>query len=640
MKLSIVIPFCDKDFNFLENLIKQIKQNVKISHEIVLIDNRENDTTDITFPEVKIFSQHKNLGQFEARLYAVQFCQGEYVWYVDADDYVLEVPAKYESVKSDIICFNVYENSKDGIKPQKEAEKKSPLFVKKEYITLKTQDYPFTVLHKFVKNALWSCWIRATIMQSVAQDMPRNCNFKHNEDIFTQSVAFTKAETILFCKDFFYTYNLKSSYGYNEEYSVAKFTYLYKDMLNLHNAAKNVLKQHYYDVFNMFKDAFFASCYILKLPEKDREQAVILFLKYFGVKNILSFISEECDSMHFDSNFIAQINKVLCLDLKGYNQNYFDKIKQLKYTDVGINSGIKCCSKNSMEILIKGDLLEFRKCCNLPASEILGTIKIKDFLKIKNKYNYLDAMSRTIPPDHKWWFKSMELNCNGTTCCYYSTEKLKKITVTHLNCNINCAMCRGERIYNKEEIDNYFKILEAIKGNELENIHLANRGEPFLFKEKTFKFLESLSEKDCKLILIITNATLLNRSDIDRLAALKVPPLVTVSCDGITYDTYKSIRRNNFFDTVIDNIQYMALKKVLNVVNIVISNLNLHELCEMPPFFEKLGIPLQKQTYILCATQHMQFFDNDFEKIIKSKEFNQFKKLYPKANISYPYCEV
>lgn len=640
MKLSVVIPFCDKDFNFLENLISQIKQNVKISHEIILIDNRENDTTDITFPEVKIFSQHKNLGQFEARLYAVKFCQGEYIWYVDADDQVLEVPTKYESVKSDIICFNVYENSKDGIKPQKEAEKKAPLFVEKNHITLRTEDYPFTVFHKFVKNALWSCWIKATIMQSVAQVMPRNCNFKHNEDIFTQSVAFTKAETIFFCKDFFYTYNLKSSYGYNEEFSLEKFKYLFENILALHNAAKNVLKQHYYDVFNLFKDAFYASCYILKLPEKDREQGVLFFCKYFGIKNILQFIQEECDLMHFDHNFITYLNKTLELDLKCYNSFYLDKVKSLNYQNFSPNTKIKCNFKNNLEILVKGDVLEFRKCCNLPVSEILGKISIKDFLEIKNKYNYLDAMSRTIPPEHKWWFKSMEQNCNGTTCCYFATEKLENISVAHISCNLNCAMCKDEKYFSKEEIEKYYQILESIKGNNLEYIMLTNRGEPFLYKKRCLKFLESLTEKDCKIVQMITNATLLNRSDIDRLAALNVRPLVMVSCDGITYDTYKSIRRNNFFDTVIDNIQYMAEKKILNVINIVVSNSNLHELCEMPPFFEKLGVPLNQQSYILCATQHMEFFDNDFEKTIKSKEFKQFKKMYPKANISYPYCEV
>jgi hypothetical protein len=472
--------------------------------------------------------------------------------------------------------------------------------------------------------------------------MPRNKKFKHNEDIFFLSANFINAETILLCKDYLYTYNLKQSFGYNEKsFTLERFSYLFKDVLELHSCAKSILKQHYYDCFNLFKDALYASNYIAKLPEKDYETGVKFLLQYFGIQNIASFIQEECDLVHFDEKFITTVNELYDLDFKHYNCYYFDKVRELSQNEKGIqtNGVIKCHFKNALEMLVNNGNIEFRKCCNLPFEETLSVIPIEKYLKIKNKYNYLDSVSRTIPKNHKWWFKSMESNCNGSSCCYFATEKLQNISVAHTGCNINCVMCRDEIHYNKEDVDNYYALLESIKGLGLDYIMLTNRGEPFLYKERTFKYLESLTKQDCNIVQLITNATLLNDKDIERLSKLKVRPLIIVSCDGITAETYKKIRRNDNFETVIHNIELLEKYKILNVINIVVSNDNLHELTQMPPFYEKLGIPLNRLSFILCDSQKMDKWENSYEKTIKSKEFLEFKKLYPNANLPQPYKE-
>ena len=46
--LSIVITVCDKDYKNCENITKQIEERVHISHEVIIIDNREEHLSEKT----------------------------------------------------------------------------------------------------------------------------------------------------------------------------------------------------------------------------------------------------------------------------------------------------------------------------------------------------------------------------------------------------------------------------------------------------------------------------------------------------------------------------------------------------------------------------------------------------------------
>ena len=52
MKLSIVLTFCDKDYHYINDFLKDIKNKVKIEHEILLVDNRINNKEELPNKEL------------------------------------------------------------------------------------------------------------------------------------------------------------------------------------------------------------------------------------------------------------------------------------------------------------------------------------------------------------------------------------------------------------------------------------------------------------------------------------------------------------------------------------------------------------------------------------------------------------
>lgn len=88
MKLSIVIIFCDKDRKYLESFLKNTEEKVTCSHEIILVDNRNDKTEKIELP-YKTISPEKDCHILEGRRLGLDEAVGEYVWFVDIDDEIL-----------------------------------------------------------------------------------------------------------------------------------------------------------------------------------------------------------------------------------------------------------------------------------------------------------------------------------------------------------------------------------------------------------------------------------------------------------------------------------------------------------------------------------------------------------------------
>ena len=87
MTLSIIIVFCDKDYQNIPKLLSQIENRVKIPHEVITISNCEYRTPNFT----PTYAFGKNMYQMAARKKAVEYITGDYVWFVDGDDEILDI---------------------------------------------------------------------------------------------------------------------------------------------------------------------------------------------------------------------------------------------------------------------------------------------------------------------------------------------------------------------------------------------------------------------------------------------------------------------------------------------------------------------------------------------------------------------
>ena len=58
-KVSVCITFCDKDFHLIKTLLSHIENNIKVSYEVLLYDNREKDNSDLDIHNYEIQSEKK-----------------------------------------------------------------------------------------------------------------------------------------------------------------------------------------------------------------------------------------------------------------------------------------------------------------------------------------------------------------------------------------------------------------------------------------------------------------------------------------------------------------------------------------------------------------------------------------------------
>lgn len=98
---------CDKDYQNVYNIVDKIKETALYDYEIFVMDNREKKKNIIlNFENAKLVDMGGNKYQFNAKREAVlNYCSGDYVWFIDCDDEIIDCPNIVDNT-SEIICFN------------------------------------------------------------------------------------------------------------------------------------------------------------------------------------------------------------------------------------------------------------------------------------------------------------------------------------------------------------------------------------------------------------------------------------------------------------------------------------------------------------------------------------------------------
>lgn len=118
MKLSIIIPAYNAEKTIkrcLDSIVKQINTSV----EIIIINDGSSDKTEKTIKDnyndiknLKYFYQ-KNSGVSHTRNQGIKYSSGEYLWFIDSDDYIFDGTIEYilkNINKYDLMLFNYSTN--------------------------------------------------------------------------------------------------------------------------------------------------------------------------------------------------------------------------------------------------------------------------------------------------------------------------------------------------------------------------------------------------------------------------------------------------------------------------------------------------------------------------------------------------
>lgn len=123
MTLSVIIPIYNVE-TYLRRCLNSIQQNKFEDFEVIMVDDGSNDLSGKIIDEYAMrFSNyhafHKaNGGLSDARNYGLLRAVGEYIWFVDGDDYITsgaidEFEKLLRKNKSDVYCFTIEKHLND-----------------------------------------------------------------------------------------------------------------------------------------------------------------------------------------------------------------------------------------------------------------------------------------------------------------------------------------------------------------------------------------------------------------------------------------------------------------------------------------------------------------------------------------------
>lgn len=611
--LSIVVTLIDRDVDIVSRFIQGIIERVKIPYEVIVVDNREEKRdVEIDFRGARVITKGRNLYQFESKRWASLHAKGEFIWFVDCDDCILDVSDDLDLDKIREYSLISFDYKDDGKYTLMASDYQG------RYTERNLEDTCYCALRQSITVLTWNKWFRKSDFVAIAEKIEADKEIIINEDAFWIRATLQKNPKLLQVEDKIYFYNRDSGITGEENYSFEN--------------AKLFLKG--YDEINKVMADFDFPKEIIQI-DKLTEISFILwktkFIETTGEKwKVFRLVRDT------DRDFINKEKFVIAGHQLG---SYFveeSKAKQALYL-LGDGLQTKCYSKGNIEVqLTDADTIKLLKCCTL-TNEALGDTTVEDFLGLEDKKSYLQKMSNVIPSNHQFTTANMKRNCQETCWCDYSEEPLKVVTVSCKSCNLHCTACRAECYSDETEIDNYYKVLESIKGMGLERIVLTNRGEPFLKKERAFNYLESLTLDDCKEVVFVTNATLIDEADIERLKTISensgIEIRAIVSVDGITAETYKASRRSDMFDKVVKNAELLNEKGMLNDIQYLVTELTVDEIADAPKFWADKGIEL---VAIVCDDTKCGDFINSINKVIQNENFRKFIKENPLIPINFP----
>ena len=177
--LSIVCLVYDGNVDYLYGFTKALDSKVNIKHEVVIVDNRDDKSKDLEYyGEAVIVKTEKNLGILDGRRAGFEASHNDYIWFVDIDDYILDVP-DIDYGESDIIVFSHRYGDEDIIISS------DKIIPNEDFFTLDTL-YSTNVL-------LWNKWFRRKPLEESYKKIPHFfCVYSEDNLLFFSCLLYSK----------------------------------------------------------------------------------------------------------------------------------------------------------------------------------------------------------------------------------------------------------------------------------------------------------------------------------------------------------------------------------------------------------------------------------------------------------------
>ena len=213
-KISVIVPVYNAEKylqDWVESIIQQSYQNI----EIILINDGSTDNSYAVMQRlqekdkrIRIFSR-ENKGTLYTRIEGAKLASGEYIMYVDSDDYIDNVMIEkllQQVGEADIIrCGYIVENLTRHTKKQGEEYFKQKTILKRENFQKLYELYLTTYQYSSICIQL----IKTEIFKQIHFENIKSINMC--EDLYLNLQAVTKAKEIIFLPEPYYHYMIREN---------------------------------------------------------------------------------------------------------------------------------------------------------------------------------------------------------------------------------------------------------------------------------------------------------------------------------------------------------------------------------------------------------------------------------------------
>ncbi len=245
-KVSIIIPVYNVE-KYLDRCMNSVLNQTMLDIEIILVDDKSPDSSSLMCDEyaikdqrVKVIHKKKNEGLGYARNTGLEIAKGEYICFVDSDDFVTQDMCEklYSIAKrtdSDVVYGGVYYYDGNNVKIKKRVEKETTW--RNEEVKKLLLDFiatePGEINDTIIEVSVWKALFRKKVFDE------NNIRFVSERDFISEDVIFDidylqhcKSVTIISDSVYYYCENEESlSKSYRKD-RFLKVKELYYELLN------------------------------------------------------------------------------------------------------------------------------------------------------------------------------------------------------------------------------------------------------------------------------------------------------------------------------------------------------------------------------------------------------------------------
>ena len=258
MKISAIIPVYNAE-KYLPKLLDSLKTQTTRDFEVSIVNDGSSDKSEeliLAFikdnSDIKvIYNKIPNSGQGAARELAIKSCSGDYICFIDADDYIekdyfetfINIIDKHNP---DMVCANYFVDDNKRVNDPNYNDSLLDLEQIKEKI------YPYLIQNSRYQYFLPALWAKAFKKEMYLRNVCK-ANIKVGEDIAVFVPTFLECKNVYLCSKNLYHYRIN-----DDSVMQMKKPRGYDDVINLYNHLKAKLSPELFKEFSLQIDRLIA----------------------------------------------------------------------------------------------------------------------------------------------------------------------------------------------------------------------------------------------------------------------------------------------------------------------------------------------------------------------------------------------